>query len=74
MFKRIKSYAMAWGGGGVLVGAVLILAHLDDPAAIGPAAAIMLLTALYGILIGYVVFVSVSTKLQVHLDELKKAS
>ena len=74
MFKRIKSYAMACGWVGDLLGAVLILAHLDDPAAIGPEAAIMLLTALYGILIGYVVFVPVSTKLEVHLDELKKAS
>ena len=74
MFKRIKSYAMACGWAGVLVGAVFILAHFDDPAAIGPAAAIMLLTALYGILIGYEFFVPVSTKLQVHLDELKKAA
>ena len=40
----------------------------------GQIKAVMLLTALYGILIGYVFSVPVSTKLQVHLDELKKAS
>ena len=52
MCKRIKEYVIACGWVGVLIGLVLMLKHLDDPAAIGPAMAICLLTALYGILMG----------------------
>ena len=42
-----KSFACA-GWLGTLVGCVQMLARLDDPAAIGPAVAVALLTALYG--------------------------
>ena len=54
-FKRVKEYAIACGWVGVLIGLVLILKNLDDLAAIGPAMAICLLTALYVILICYFV-------------------
>ena len=41
--------AVSFGWLGVLVGAVMLLASLEvDPAGIGPAMALMLLTALYG--------------------------
>ena len=41
--------AVTFGWLGVLVGAVMLLANLEvDPAGIGPAMSIMLLTALYG--------------------------
>ena len=41
--------AVTFGWLGVLVGAVMLLASLEvDPAGIGPAMALMLLTALYG--------------------------
>ena len=73
-FKRIKEYAIACGWVGVLIGLVLMLKSMDDPAAIGPAMAICLLTALYGILFGYFVFIPISTKLQVRLDEFTKAA
>jgi len=42
-----KTFAHA-GWLGVIVGLVQMLANLDDPAAIGPAVAVALLTALYG--------------------------
>ena len=73
-FKRVKENAIACGWVGVLIGLVLMLKSMDDPAAIGPAMAICLLTALYGILGGYFVFIPISTKLQVRLDEFTKAA
>ena len=69
-----KSYAQATGWVGVLIGAVIMLKNIDDPAAIGPAAALMLLTALYGTIIAYFVCLPISSKLQVHLDDLNKTS
>ena len=74
MYKRMKSYAQATGWVGVLIGAVIMLKNIDDPAAIGPAAALMLLTALYGTIIAYFVCLPISSKLQVHLDDLNKTS
>ena len=74
MYKRMKSYAQATGWVGVLIGAVIMLKNIDDPAAIGPAAALMLLTALYGTIIAYFVCLPTSSKLQVHLDNLNKTS
>ena len=72
-FKKVKEYAIAFGWVGVLIGLVLMLKSMDDLAAIGPAMAICLLTALYGILGGYLVFLPISTKRQVRLDEFTKA-
>ena len=74
MFTKIKSYAQATGWVGSLIGLVLILTSIDDPAAIGPSASLALLTVFYGTLIAYWICLPVSTKLQFRLDELKKAS
>ena len=72
MYKRMKSYAQATGWVGVLIGAVIMLKNIDDPAAIGPAAALMVLTALYGTIIAYFICLPISSKLQVHIDNLNK--
>lgn len=42
-----------WGSGvaGILIGSVKMLANLDDPSAIGPAAAVALLTPFYAVVI-----------------------
>ena len=78
MFTKMKSYAQATGWVGFLIGVVLMLGSIDsdfnEPAEIGPAAAIALLTVLYGTIIAYFICMPVSTKLQCRLDELKKAS
>ena len=78
MFTKMKSYAQATGWVGTLIGLVLMLGSsgpdFNDPAEIGHAAAIALLTVLYGTLIAYYICLPISTKLQFRLDELKKAS
>ena len=78
MFTKMKSYAQATGWVGTLIGLVLMLGssgpEFNEPAEIGLAAAIALLTVLYGTIIAYYICLPISTKLQFRLDELKKAS
>lgn len=51
---RLATHAVvASGVVGVLIGAVIMLRNLDDIGSIGPGAAICIMTALYGITIGY---------------------
>jgi chemotaxis protein MotA len=52
MFGNIGGTAGAMGMIGTLVGLVAMLANLSDPAAVGPAMAVALLTTMYGALIG----------------------
>ncbi len=51
VLRALGDAAPAFGMIGTLVGLVQMLANMDDPAAIGPAMAVALLTTLYGALI-----------------------
>lgn len=51
MFKSMASMAPAMGMIGTLIGLVQMLANMSDPASIGPAMAVALLTTLYGAVI-----------------------
>lgn len=51
MFKAMGTYAPAMGMIGTLIGLVQMLSNMSDPAAIGPAMAVALLTTLYGAVI-----------------------
>ena len=51
MFKAMAIYAPAMGMIGTLIGLVQMLSNMSDPAAIGPAMAVALLTTLYGAVI-----------------------
>ncbi len=51
MFKAMSIYAPAMGMIGTLIGLVQMLANMSDPASIGPAMAVALLTTLYGAVI-----------------------
>ena len=48
-----------------------MLTNIDDPAAIGPGAAIAILTAFYGVVIGYLICLPVQTKLERLLEKLQ---
>lgn len=52
LFGNIGGTSGAMGMIGTLVGLVAMLANLSDPAAVGPAMAVALLTTMYGALIG----------------------
>lgn len=54
-WRMARIYALASGLIGDIIGWVIMLKNLDDPAAIGPGMAIALLTTLYGITLAFVV-------------------
>ena len=62
-WKLARFYSLAGGVIGSVIGWSIILANMDDPAAIGPGMAISLLTVLYGLLLAFVLFLP----LQVHI-------
>ena len=51
MLDTVGKYAPAFGMIGTLVGLVIMLKNMDDPAAIGPGMAVALLTTMYGAII-----------------------
>ncbi|MGB1077078.1 MAG: motility protein A [Bdellovibrionales bacterium] len=62
--RKAGEVAPGMGLIGTLVGLVKMLAQLDDPASIGPAMAIALLTTFYGALLGTVILTPLATKLE----------
>ncbi|MDH3684810.1 MAG: MotA/TolQ/ExbB proton channel family protein [Myxococcales bacterium] len=64
VFRFMGSTAPAMGMVGTLIGLVQMLKTLDDPAAIGPAMAIALLTTLYGAILAFLLFNPIASKLE----------
>lgn len=69
VFRGIGESAPAIGMLGTLVGLVQMLNTLDDPASIGPAMAIALLTTLYGAFIAQLVALPLADKLQLKTED-----
>jgi chemotaxis protein MotA len=63
VFKGMGASAPAFGMIGTLIGLVQMLASMSDPASIGPAMAIALLTTLYGALVANLVCLPIADKL-----------
>jgi len=55
MFRQLGSFAGAMGMIGTLIGLVAMLLNMADPAAIGPAMALALLTTMYGAMLGNII-------------------
>ena len=64
IFSAIGEAAPAFGMIGTLVGLVQMLANMSDPAAIGPAMAVALLTTLYGAVFANLIALPIAAKLQ----------
>jgi chemotaxis protein MotA len=69
IFRKAAEVAPAMGLIGTLVGLVQMLSNLQDPASIGPAMAIALLTTFYGAILAYMVFSPLASKLERDTDE-----
>lgn len=69
IIEKCGEYAPAWGMIGTLVGLVLMLQNLNDPATLGPNMAIALLTTLYGSLLANLVFIPMASKLANKTEE-----
>lgn len=64
LIEKAGEYAPAWGMIGTLVGLVLMLNSLQDPATLGPSMAVALLTTLYGTVLANLVFIPMASKLE----------
>lgn len=64
VFKFMGSTAPAMGMIGTLIGLVQMLQALDDPASIGPAMAVALLTTFYGAVLAFLIFNPIAEKLE----------
>ncbi len=64
LFKNMAIVAPAMGMIGTLIGLVQMLANMSDPASIGPAMAVALLTTLYGSIIANVFASPIAIKLE----------
>lgn len=64
IFRFMASTAPAMGMVGTLIGLVNMLQTLDDPAAIGPAMAVALLTTFYGAVLAFLAFGPMAEKLE----------
>jgi len=64
VFRKMGTYAPAFGMLGTLIGLVQMLSTLEDPKTIGPAMAVALLTTFYGSLLSSLLFLPVAGKLK----------
>jgi len=60
---QMGRFAPAFGMIGTLMGLIIMLGNMDDPAAIGPGMAVALITTLYGALVANLVFLPFAEKL-----------
>lgn len=63
VFRKMASYAPAFGMLGTLIGLIQMLSQLSNPETIGPAMAVALLTTFYGSLLATMVFLPIAGKL-----------
>lgn len=64
LLANMAKYAPGFGMVGTLIGLIQMLAKLDDPAAIGPAMAVALLTTFYGAVSANLIFNPLAVKLK----------
>lgn len=69
ILRRASEVAPGMGLIGTLIGLVQMLSQLDNPATIGPAMAIALLTTFYGAVMGTVVLAPLATKIERNAGE-----
>jgi len=69
VFKTMAAFYPAWGMIGTLVGLVILLGSLDDPAKIGPAMAVALITTFYGSVMANFICLPIANKLSAKSTE-----
>ena len=68
-WHEAESYFIGSGFVGLLIGCVIMLANIDDPAAIGPGMAIGILTVLYATFFKYLICKPIAVYLGIKSDE-----
>lgn len=75
MYKMLGDAGPAFGMIGTIVGLVQMLSAMDDPAAIGPAMAVALLTTLYGAMLANLICLPMADKLsnKIAIEEVNQS-
>lgn len=63
-WAQARTYAVVSGLIGTVIGFVIILKNLDDLSAVGPGAALGILTVLYGLILGYGICLPMQARLE----------
>lgn len=69
IFDNFGKYAPAFGMIGTLIGLVIMLQNMDDPASLGPAMAVALITTFYGSVIANLFAMPLADKLALRSEE-----
>ena len=69
VFDGMGGAAPAFGMIGTLIGLVLMLGNMSDPASIGPSMAVALLTTMYGAVLANLVFLPIADKLALRSEQ-----
>jgi len=69
VFAGMGDAAPAFGMIGTLIGLVLMLGNMSDPASIGPSMAVALLTTMYGAVLSNLVFLPIADKLALRSEQ-----
>ena len=69
LFEHMGAVAPSFGMVGTLIGLIIMLENLNDPARIGPALAVALITTLYGVLLANLVFTPIAGRLRLKSEE-----
>lgn len=64
VFRKMGTYAPAFGMLGTLIGLIQMLSKMDDPSTIGPSMAVALLTTFYGSFLSTMIFLPIAGKLK----------
>lgn len=69
LFENLGKLCPGMGLLGTIVGLVQMLSHMSEPAKLGPSMAIALLTTLYGLVLGTVVYTPISEKIAIYAEK-----
>jgi|1048.fasta_scaffold07322_5 chemotaxis protein MotA len=69
LFENLGKLCPGMGLLGTIVGLVQMLSHMTEPGKLGPSMAIALLTTLYGLVLGTVVYTPISEKIAIYAEK-----
>jgi chemotaxis protein MotA len=69
IFEAMGTYSPALGLIGTLIGLIQMLGALNDPATVGPAMGVALITTLYGAVLANMLFIPIAGKLKLRAEE-----
>ena len=68
-WRMVRWYFLAAGFLGTMIGAIIMLKNVDNPAAIAPGAAISLLTIFYAIFLAFFISLPLQSRLEERIEE-----